>query len=272
MSQVNSIKRLILIKDIHNLKIMAEQVRDLPISGTQQYSGISKFLLCISTERYRTSCCCGLFALRAAIYIFAILDIIIGGVCLAILLAVMNYNNLTKEGLIIFEISLVIDISVAFAAILAIHGAANANAKKVSYYYYAKVGQLITRIIPNILQRRLQCKTASCGFSELFIYILIQALVTTIHIYVAHVIFSYINLVSKGETVLANNGKEVVQKMDEYRHQAAALELQPYPGVVVGSAVQVGESVSIESAKPTQQLLIRNHTKVLFIAFTLAFS
>ena len=227
-----------------------DQIREGPIIGIAPYEGIRKFLFCISTDKLRTSCCCGLFTLRAAIYIFAILDIIGGSFGLLALLASTEQMHAGN-----FDWELVLratDALVALPAILAIHGAANANAKKISYYYHAKILQLLIKPVPFYYVTKQNCMYNVCTTGEIVFGMIFVAITLSIYVYQAHVFYSYVNLVVKGETVLANNGGEVVQAMQQYRHQAAALDMQPYPAVVIGAPagqVQIGEAVTVE--KPT---------------------
>ncbi len=234
-----------------------EQIREIPV-GSGQSEGISKFLFLINTSKYRTSCCCGLFTLRAAIYIFAIIEIISGAVsALSILLEAdrVRFYDSSSGSRASFYVVQLINVMPALPAVLAIHGAAHTNAKKVSYYYYAKVAQIFLLPIPQIVESRRNCRAYGCTRGDFVGTLLSLAMITMIAVYIAHVLFSYVNLVVRGEIVLANNGRDVVQAMEQYRRQAAALELQPSAVVVgapVATPVRMGEPVAFDGGVTPQ--------------------
>ncbi len=228
-----------------------QQIREVPMPGTSTFEGISKFMFCFSDTKYRKSCCCGLFTLRASIYIFAIIDIVYGSIsALSLLLESDRGEYYEQESRPSFYIVHLINALVALPATLAIHGAARTDAKKISYYYYAKVAQMLLLPLPRLIESQRSCRAYTCTSGEFVIFLIFLAVTTVVLLYQAHILFSYVNLVCHGETVLANNGQDVVQAMDQYRRQAAALDLQPN-AVVVGAPVatplaqvKVGEVVA----------------------------
>jgi len=172
------------------------------------YEPINKFLFCFGGEAYRTSCCFELFSLRTSIYIFGILDLLIGGISMFSLTSLL----FRPEAGITFEdyALMIIDSLLVFAALLGLDGVQSMNMKKVTCYYYGKMVQVIFRPVFNILYEQMHCseRIHECSSKTWFIYLAILIATIAIYVYEAHSLYSYVGLVSKGEIALASKGKE----------------------------------------------------------------
>jgi hypothetical protein len=228
----------------------ARNISNLPPS---QGSIIPKFLFFIRTSYSRTSCCCGLFTLRTAIYIFAILDCVIGGFSALALLSLQSSPEsvTTPEGLM-----LVIAAVMLFPASMGLLGASRTNAAQVTKYYYGKVGQLFALPLLEIWNLKITtaARQQSLSLGGWLTSLLMMSFEWALLAYVAHICFSYVNWVAQGQTVLANNGREMMEMMEQYRGQAAALNY-PAQAVVVGAPI--ASSVPVTGISPPSKVEIQ---------------
>ena len=144
-------------------------------------------------------------------------------------------------------------------AIIAIRGTAKSDAKKVSMYYYGKVTQDLLLSIIGLLEYNDYCQIAFCDGQSLLEVVLGIGLINLLYLYQAHVMFSYVNHVARGNVILANNGQELTENMDRIQQNAAALELEQVPAVVIGTPVTpspdgVGQIVHVESNPVSGQI------------------
>ena len=234
-----------------------ERISDTSMSETTtSYQGLSRFCFCFNLRKYRTSCCFGCFTLRATIYIFGIFDIISGFLEFFILFTHFDINMFNRP-YCWAALSKTINIATGITAIIGMSGANKTDPKKVAVYYYGKVIQVIGSTGFHVLYVIEMCNEYFCDPGSNFGLLLGTTLNVALLIYEALIFYSYVNLVCQGKSVLANNGREVVEAMELYRRQAGVLDLNPYPGVVVGavlqpSAVEVQGRIETAESKPAQ--------------------
>ena len=239
-----------------------ERLRNLfTKSRSDEFPIIRNFMFCIETDKYESSCCCSLFPLKTAIYFFGTLDIFIGVLCSFIFLANVDdslYYAPGEKFPSLFQ-TLISSLMVV-PAIYALSGLSQSSARKVAYYYFAKVVQTIIRPFLEIWANKAYCTHANiCKSGFWLALILITFLILALHAYEARLFFSYTNLVTKGEIVLANNGQEVVEAMNRVRGQAAALNSPSYANVVVGSPIS--PELCKTDIVPGQQVPLADSTK-----------
>eukprot|EP00826_Nyctotherus_ovalis_P052691 TRINITY_DN6737_c0_g1_i1.p1 TRINITY_DN6737_c0_g1~~TRINITY_DN6737_c0_g1_i1.p1 ORF type:complete len:237 (+),score=30.82 TRINITY_DN6737_c0_g1_i1:141-851(+) len=232
-----------------------EQIHDTSISEMRPYQGLSRFFFCFSSGRHKTSCCCSLFTLRSGIYSFAILDAVVGMFNLLVLFIYLDmYSNV--EPYFWVMVGITVDVAVVIPAFMGIRGANKTIPKLVAVYYHAKVIQTLLKPLLRVFYTIKICDLITCESVDSAVEIVNIVLLIAFYVYQAHIFYSYVNLVCKGEDVLANNGREVAEAMEQYKRQAAVLELNAYPGVVMGaalqpSAVEVETHVESVESKPT---------------------
>ena len=228
-----------------------EKPRDILAVNIQNFEVIPKFALCIPTDNYMKSCCGELFPLRSAIYIFCLLDLTIGAICAVNLVRTYSAGTSMLFPTILLNLANVLMI---VPAICSMHGAARSRARKVAYGYYSRLAQVATKFVLRLWETGASCAVdESCGFLHLMGRFLISFLEAAFFIWAAHVFFSYINLVCKGDHVLANNGIDLAQVMSQYRHQAAALEMHPYPDTTLGlPPANPGTQIQMNDTLPEQ--------------------
>lgn len=186
-----------------------------------------KFLFCIPATKYRVSCCWGLFALRTAICAFAALDVLVGSIN-AVSLVMLWYSardDVSRESTVL----MIIDATLVCPALVGIYGAWTTDARKVSFYYYGKIGQLLGRPIFDLIYEKHHCEVKAhvCDYVTWLCYALVILGTLVIYVYQAYLCYSYVGLVERGEIVLANRGKKAVQALERYKQQqAAAIELR----------------------------------------------
>ncbi len=201
---------------------------------------IRKFLLCLPVPRYIEGCFCGLFPLRTAICFFAILDLLVGMICGLDFASNIDFSYKKGERFPALASSLLAAI-VGLVAVLGLSGVVHTDSRKVSFYYYAKVEQLFGRLILELWAAGALCgrRTEFCDSNYWTIIIIFSGAVFALHYYEALVLFSYVNLVARGEAVLANSGLEVVKVMERVRVQAEIMNAASYSAVARAPAGQL---------------------------------
>lgn len=242
-----------------------ERIRNiLRLGQSNDFPIIENFMFCYRTSQYETSCCCSVFPLRTAIYIFGALDIILGMLnTLVFLTNLKNDAGFAPGEAIPSMLSSFVAAFMILPALYALSGLPQSSARKVAYYYYAKVVQTILRPILEIWWNRAfcihfqQCRSTYWGALLLFILLIIA-----LHIYEAKLFFSYANLVTKGEIILANNGNEVVEAIKKVRDQAAIINAPSYTNIIVGSVIAPALGLNGMGIEPGQTVEIGDNKKV----------
>ena len=174
---------------------------------------ISKFFLCIHIQNYSTSCCFNAFTLKISVTLIALFEMFIS------ILSIPYFLDSTNiiEGIILF-----VNIISIVPGYFGFKSIRSSDGNILRYYYFWRLFKILFWLFLNILSRFIYClENYKC--IDLRVFMLVIFIISSIELYLLYILFSTANLLLKGETILVNNGIEVVQMISEVKNQNTIL-------------------------------------------------
>lgn len=176
--------------------------------------------------------CCKALPLKSAIYIAAILDLLVGGLVLLNLVELLTHEPGLMSLIFMRGLEILLGLAAVPFAIIGLMGIRNVQQPKVHVYSLYKQVEVPVLAGFMLLQDLILCEDLDfeCDQVVFFIAIVLRVL---FNLYFTHLIWSADLRLQHNETVLVLHGKEVLMLM---REQAKALAPRGY---VVAEAGQV---------------------------------
>ena len=215
-------------QNINNVAISPSSVGNAPIS---------RFCLCVSVQKYNTTCCCKFLTLRQGIILISYFEILSG------ILGIFFYffPDLPYSGQIIYVMSI---LSI-FPSILALKGIKNNEAHQLSNYYTWRLIKFLLNLALALVFQIEACTpySASNIYCDHSIRLVLDlAIFSVIQSYFLFIIFSTANLLLKGEIILVNSGQEVANMMNNAGSNVQPMGLEIVQGIPVESLTNTNNS------------------------------